>query len=82
MATESASNSDVFITLLSAAREDAEFAKKLLAITRLSEVQRKAKVRQLVDECRHQGAPGEFIAALSYLGEESVARKVSEYLKQ
>ena len=70
----------VFITLISAAKEDPDLAGKLLNITRLPEIDRKTRVKLLVKECQFQGAPIEFIEALSLLGETAIARKVSEYL--
>lgn len=75
-----ASDNDIFITLVSAADRDPELAGRLLAITRLPEIQRKIKVLQLVNDCRDEGAPVDFISALTYLGDNAIARKVSEFL--
>ena len=55
------SSNELFITLISAAQEDADFASKLLSLTRLSEVERKEKISRLVEDCRRQNAPEEFI---------------------
>ena len=71
---------ETFISLISAAKEDQEFANRLLMLTRLPDVERKARVLQVVEDCKTQHAPDDFINALLLLGEEAVARKVSESL--
>ena len=75
-----ASDNEIFITLVSAADRDADLAGRILAITRLPEVERKIKVLQLVADCQSEGAPVDFISALTFLGENAIARKVSEFL--
>ena len=75
-----ASDNEIFITLVSAADRDPELAGRVPAITRLPEIQRKIKVLQLVNDCREEGAPVDFIGALTYLGENAIAYKVSEFL--
>jgi hypothetical protein len=74
------SDNEIFITLISAAEEDSDFAKRLLAITQLPELERKIKVLQLVKDSRKEKAPADFISALLTLGEEKIARKVCTFL--
>jgi len=75
------SSNETFITLISAAKEDPEFARKLLMITRLSDIERKAHIQQLVEDCRKQNAPTDFIEALLLLGDKNIARQVSANLQ-
>lgn len=79
--TSDPSSNETFITLISAAKEDSEFANKLLGITRLSDLERKTHILQLVEDCREQKAPAEFIQALLLLGDDTIARKVSASLQ-
>lgn len=74
------SDNEIFITLVSAAEKDAELALRVMAITRLPEVERKIKVLQLVNDCRSKNAPADFISALTYLGDCDIARRVNEFL--
>ena len=75
------SSNETFITLISAAKEDPEFARKLLMITRLSDLERNTHILQLVEDCRQQKAPADFIEALLLLGDKNIARQISASLQ-
>ena len=76
-----ASDNEIFITLVSAAERDPELARRVLAITRLPEVERQIRVLRLVSDCRSDGPPADFISALTFLGDKTIARRVSEFLE-
>lgn len=74
------SDNDTFITLIRAAEQDRNLAQTLIAITSQPETERKIRMLQLAQKSRDEGAPSDFVSALLYLGDNDIARRVSEHL--
>lgn len=71
---------DALATLIIAAKEDAGFRKRLVAVLRLPQGQREPLVRTAVDEMRLRGEPADVRAAFMILSTEEGSRTALQLL--
>ena len=69
------SQDDTFITLIQVAREDPEVGMNLKRILSLDGKRRKIFITSWLEDMKHQGAPADFMAAVSYLIDDDIAEK-------
>ena len=80
MADKSVGDQALFISLIRAAREDADIGDRLQVILGQPDFHRKSLLNTLIAELKMQSAPADFIRAIACLLDDDVARKARELL--
>ncbi len=80
MKEKSLSADEVFVNLISVAREDEKIFKFLTAVVSLDDFERQSLLNTFVSEMALKGAPAEFIKAIAALKDHVIAEKVQELL--
>jgi len=73
-------DNQAFVTLVDAAREDRELARRVSAILRLPSFQRHSLLNSMVQEMTLRSEKADLIAAVSALLDDGVAEKVAELI--
>jgi hypothetical protein len=76
----SIADNEAFVTLLHVAREDADVRRQLVALLELEPFHRRSALNTTVERMRLQGAPIEFINAVSALTDDRIADRARELL--
>ncbi len=73
---------DPVTVLLLAAREDADFGKRLRAVLRLPSFQRKSMINTALYEMQAKGEPPLLMQAIALLSDDTAAEKMLRYLEE
>jgi hypothetical protein len=73
---------DEFVTLMRVAQEDNEIRNRLLAILVQPEFHRKSMLNTFIRDMKLQSAPSEFVSAIQFLLNDSVAERAIDLLKK
>ena len=74
-------DNEAFLTLVSAAREDREFARTLSTVLRLPPFQRHSVLNSMIQEMVLRSEAADIIAAVSALLDDNVAVKAAELIE-
>lgn len=72
---------EVFVTLLRVAQEDAGVRRTLSGLLKHPAFHRRSLLNTLIHTMKLQGAPADFVAAISALLDDKVAEKSAELIK-
>ncbi|MCB0278789.1 MAG: hypothetical protein KDD94_04760 [Calditrichaeota bacterium] len=75
------SENDSFVILMQVARDDQDVKKRLLAILEQNRFNRLSILNTYIKDMLLKSAPADFVAALSYLKDDAVAKKALELIK-
>ena len=75
-------DNEVFVTLVSAAREDREFLRTLSTVLSLPPFQRHSLLNSMIQEMVLRSEEADLIAAVSALLDDDVAAKAAELIKR
>ena len=73
-------DNEKFITLMKLAREEPDVRKRLKVICSLDSFNRRSVLNTWLDDLKLQGAPGDYIEALSFFLDDHVAEKALELI--
>lgn len=73
---------EVFVNLISVAKEDQKVQSFLTAVVSMSDFDRKSLVNTFIKEMALKGAPSEFIKAIAALRDPLLAEKIKELLQR
>jgi len=79
--SRSIADNETFIRLIQLAQEDLEIKKRLMSILAHDDFNRKSLLSTWIEELQMQKAPSDFIKALSYFLDESVANTAIQLLE-